>query len=203
MVHITRLTEKEIMEYSGVSRKSVDSSSDNINVGGYTLRKRKLGKPRHDKDAKYNVNYTASTDDTSDEDYGQRKPPKCKFVAALSGPSIGRIAVQKHTSQHTQKEHSAVETMLMLGSDNNPPINMESEADTEQLSSEDNADSTSSGDSSNSVKPGSSSSNDSESVALSDSKEQDKDTVSATGNNNEVATPDEDNEPLSEIQKKL
>ena len=156
MVQITRLTEKELNEYRSDPKKNADSSSDNTNIGGYSMRKRKSLMPRHDRDAKYKVHYTASTDDTSDEDYGRHKPVKCKFIAALSGPLVGRKAAQKQISQHTQKEHSAAEAMITLGSDNNSPVKTESENCNMPLSSEDSADSMSNGDSTDSVKPGSS-----------------------------------------------
>ena len=181
VVQITRLTEKELSEYHSDPKKNTDSSSDNTNIGGYSMRKRKSLLPRHDRDAKYNIHYTASTDDTSDEDYGRHKPVKHKFIAALSGPSVGRIAAQMQISQRTQKECSAAEAMLTLGSDNNPPVKTESENCNMSLSSEDNADSTSNGDSTDSVKPGSSSSSKNESVTPIASDEQSKDR-NKTGN---------------------
>ena len=92
MVRLTRLTDKDLKDYT---KPDSDHSCDTSNVGGYSLRKRKSPSIRLDRDAKYNIHYTTSIEESSDDTYGKCKPVKHKFVAALSGPSTARIAAQR------------------------------------------------------------------------------------------------------------
>ena len=77
---------------------------EGVTIGGYTMRKHKTAQARLYCDAKYNVKYSNSTDDSSDETYGKPKPVNRRHVAGLSGPSVDRIATQQQLNKHNQKE---------------------------------------------------------------------------------------------------
>ena len=67
---------------------------------------------RLDREAKYNVKYSSSTDYSSDESYG-RRPPKHHHIAAISGPTPESIAA--HVRQQKEKEKTATDALLELG----------------------------------------------------------------------------------------
>ena len=138
-VNLTKLTEQDIDKWQNkcvnvnmTHTKDCDENSV-TQVGGHNLRIRQKYTGRLDRNAKHNVCYLSTTEQSSDEGYNSpRKKQKHHKPLPLSGPSADRLRAQDLISKkHTSSEHEAAKALVTLSTDVRDSSALSSENDTD------------------------------------------------------------------------
>ena len=122
---LTKLTDQDIDKWQNkcVSVNTLNTEDGDkysvTQVGGHNLRTRQKYTGRLDRNAKHNVCYMSTVEQSSDEGYNSpRKKQRRRKPLLLSGPSTDRLRAQELISKrHTSSENEAAKALVTLSTD--------------------------------------------------------------------------------------